>query len=71
MGVGEIHAPLGEAVDVRSDGGGGGAVAPDPVVHVVHRDEQYVGSLGAEAERPEQEGEQDEAGFLRRGHDGG
>ena len=68
VGVGKIHPAFCQAVDVRGDGGGGGAVAPDPVVHVVHRDEQHVGSLGDEVERPEQECEQDETGFLREVH---
>jgi hypothetical protein len=47
MGVGEVEAALGQAIDIGSDGGGCCVVAPNPVVHVIDREEQDIGSLGS------------------------
>ena len=47
MGVGEVEAALGQAIDIGGDGGGCCVVAPDPVVHVIDREEQDIGSLGS------------------------
>ena len=42
VGVGEVYTPFGQTVDIGGDGGWGGAVATDPVVHVVYRKEQDI-----------------------------
>ena len=57
MGVGEVEAALGQAIDIGGDGGGCCVVAPDPVVHVIDREEQDIGSLGSfnGANRPHQQ----------------
>ena len=47
MGVGEVEAALGQAIDIGGDGGGCCVVAPDPVVHVIDRKKQDIGSLGS------------------------
>ena len=47
MGVGEVDAAFGQAIDVWGDGDGCCVVAPDPVVHVIDRKEQDIGSLGS------------------------
>tara|TARA_B110000438_G_scaffold204211_1_gene195901 strand:- start:405 stop:776 length:372 start_codon:yes stop_codon:yes gene_type:complete len=46
MGVGEVEAALGQAIDIWGDGCGCCVVAPDPIVHVIDREEQDIGSLG-------------------------
>ena len=47
MGVGEVDASLGQAINVWGDGSRCCVVAPDPVVHVVDREEQNIGSLSS------------------------
>ncbi|MCH2345692.1 MAG: hypothetical protein MK321_14440, partial [Pseudomonadales bacterium] len=42
MGVGEVDAALGQAIDIWGDGGGCCVVASDPVVHVIDRDEKNI-----------------------------
>ena len=67
MGVGKEYAAGGEAIKVRGDRLRMSAQATDPVIEIVDRDEQDVGSvrrqLGGGGEAGREKGEGSEEGF--------
>ena len=51
MGIGEVHSALGQTVNVRGYGHGGGAVAANPVIHVIDSNEEHIGFFPGETGR--------------------
>ena len=43
VGIGEINSSLGQSINIRSNCNRCSSMATNPVIHVVHSDEQYVG----------------------------